>query len=88
MKKLDLDLYANEVDVQVCKATLTILDRRTGEMEDKVFYRFGGAFPFERVGKELAQFGYDVIGYKDSDIAVGVLNTKVVFDTYQMMEAS
>lgn len=88
MKKLDLDLYATEVDVQVCKATLTILDRRTGEMEDKVFYRFGGAFPVEKVAKELAQFGYDVIGYKDSDIAEGVLRTKEIFEAYEMLEAS
>ena len=79
MKNMNLDQFQRETEIMVVKATLTILDRRTGAIENRDFYRFGQRFPIEHVSKELGQYGYDVIGWSDADYAEGALDYEVLY---------
>lgn len=80
-KKMNLDEFQREMDVMITKATLTIIDRRDGEIQNRDFYRFGTRFPIEQVGKELAQYGYDVVGYKDVNFVEGTLDFELMYAT-------
>lgn len=81
-----LEKFQKEMDVMIVKATLTIIDRRSGAIGTKVFYRFGSRFPIETVGKELGQFGYDVLGYNAEDYAEGTIDFEELFDALQTAE--
>ena len=79
MKTMNLDQFQKETPMQVVRSTLTIVDRRTGEVENRDFYRFGIRFPLEAVGKALSEYGYDVIGYTPSEYVEGVVDFEVLF---------
>lgn len=81
-----LEKFQKEMDVMIVKANLTIIDRRTGAIGTKEFYRFGHRFPIETVGKELAQYGYDVLGYSAEDYVEGTLDFEELFDALQTAE--
>jgi len=78
--------FQKEMDVMIVKATLTIIDRRTGAIGTKEFYRFGQRFPIEAVGKELGKYGYDILGYSAEDYAEGTLDFEELFDALQAAE--
>lgn len=79
MKNLNLDEHQKEESVMIVRATLTIMDRRTGSIEDRDYYRAGGEFPFSRISRELDSYGYDVIGYKDATYAEGTIDYELLF---------
>ena len=83
MKNLNFDSYTNETKVMVTRATLTMLDRRSGEIFEKTIFRPGTQFPETVVAREMANYGYDVIGYKDVDCAEGVIDWSMLFETLQ-----
>jgi hypothetical protein len=78
-----MEQFQKEMDVMIVKATLTIIDRRSGAVGNKTFYRFGSRFPIEAVGKELGQFGYDVLGYNAEDYAEGTIDFEQLFESLQ-----
>ena len=78
-KKMNLDEFQREMDVAVVKSTLTIIDRRTGAIGTKEFYRFGLRFPFEAVGKTLSDYGYDLIGHADDEVREGTLDFELLY---------
>lgn len=78
-KKMNLDEYQRVMDVAVVKSTLTIIDRRTGQIGTKEFYRFGYRFPYESVGKTLSEYGYDLIGHADDEVREGTLDFELLF---------
>ena len=78
-KKINLDEFQRETDVAVVKTILTIIDRRTGQIGTKEFYRFGYRFPYEQIGKTLSQYGYDVIGHADEEVREGVMDLEIMF---------
>ena len=87
-KHINLESFQREMDVMLVKATLTIVDRRSGAIENREFVRFGQRFPIEQVGKELAQYGYDVLGFTDADFAEGTLDLVEMYDTLSMAEVT
>ena len=78
-KKMNLDEYQRVMDVAVVKSTLTIIDRRTGQIGTKEFYRFGLRFPFEAVGKALEGYGYELIGHADDEVREGTIDFELLF---------
>ena len=86
MKRMNFDAFQRETDISIVKATLTIIDRRTGRIGTKDFYRFGNRFPTEQVGKQLAEFGYDVVGTSDETVAEGVLDFELMFASLSAAE--
>lgn len=79
MKTLNLDQFQKETPMQIVRSTLTIVDRRTGEVENRDFYRFGIRFPIEGVGKELEKYGYDILGFTPGDVVEGILDFEMLF---------
>ena len=78
-RKQNLEDYQREMEIAVVKSTLTIIDRRTGRIGTKEFYRFGHRFPIETVGKYLAEYGYDVIGHADDEVREGTLDFELLY---------
>lgn len=86
MNKMNFDAFQREMDVAVVKATLTIIDRRTGRIGTKDFYRFGRKFPTETVSKQLDEYGYDVVGTNDETVVEGTLDFEVMFASMKAEE--
>lgn len=81
---LNLESYTDESSVSLCKITLTILDRRSGKIEDRDFYRPANRFPREIIARELDKYGYDVIGYRDEKTVEGIMDFRLMFETLEM----
>lgn len=86
MRNLDMEKFKKMTDIQIVKATVTILDRRTGKMENHEFFRAANAFPFDLISRELEKYGYDVIGYKDEDYTVGVLDWENLYNGFEAVK--
>ena len=87
MKAMNLDSFQHETEMMIVKATLTIIDRRTGEVENRDFYRFGQRFPIEQVGKQLSEYGYDVLGYTDATYTEGIIDFEMLFAGLEAVNA-
>ena len=85
-KKMNLTEFQRETDIAVVKSTLTIIDRRTGQIGTKEFYRFGFKFPYDAIGKTLAQYGYDIIGHSDDEVREGVMDLELMFASMAVEE--
>lgn len=79
MKKINLTEFQREIDVAVVKSTLTIIDRRTGQIGTKEFYRSGYRFPYDQVARKLGEYGYDIIGHTDEEVREGVMDLELMF---------
>ena len=79
MKKINLTEYQREIDIAVVKSTLTIIDRRTGQIGTKEFYRAGMRFPYDQVARKLSEYGYDIIGHADEEVREGVMDLELMF---------
>lgn len=78
-KRMNLSDFQREVDAAVVKSTLTIIDRRTGQIGTKEFYRTGLKFPYDQVARKLGEYGYDIIGHADEEVREGVLDLELMF---------
>ena len=85
-KIANLKSYQHEMDVTITRTVLTIIDRRTGAIGTKEFYRFGERFPIETVGKTLAEYGYDVLGHSDDELVEGTLDLELMFASIKAEE--
>jgi len=88
MKKMNMDQMQREVPVMIIRETLTIMDRRTGLIENRDFYRFGQCFPLPTVRKELDSYGYDIVGYQESSYVEGVIDMETMFATLNAEEVT
>ena len=78
-KRMNLSEFQREIDAAVVKSTLTIIDRRTGQIGTKEFYRTGLKFPYDQVARKLGEYGYDIIGHADEEVREGVLDLELMF---------
>lgn len=78
-KKINLTDFQREIDVAVVKSTLTIIDRRTGRIGTKEFYRVGLKFPYDQVARKLSEYGYDIVGHADEEVREGVMDLELMF---------
>lgn len=87
MKSMNIDVFQREIDIAVVKATVTVIDRRTGKVENRDFFRFGQIFPIRHVEKELSTYGYDVLGYTDCGCVEGTLDFEQMYHSLEAVEA-
>ena len=87
MKSMNLESFQRQMEVSVVKATVTIVDRRTGEVENREFFRFGSIFPIRHIEKELSDYGYDILGYQDHGHVEGTLDFEQMFLSLSAIEA-
>ena len=85
-KKINLTEFQRETDVAVVKTILTIIDRRTGQIGTKEFYRFGYRFPYDAVARKLGEYGYDIIGHADEEVREGVMDLELMFASMAVEE--
>lgn len=78
-----IEKFQKQTNIMIVKATLTIIDRRSGAVGTKEFYRFGQRFPIEMVEKELGKYGYDVLGYSAEDYVEGIIDYEKMFEYIQ-----
>lgn len=76
---LNFEKLANEMQIKVCSAHLTIRDRRTGETFVMDFYRPGDRFPMEAVDAELSSYGYEIVNWAKPDPTTANIDWSVIY---------
>lgn len=82
----DLEEMALSSKVVLNATDVTIQDARTGKITKHTFYRSGKRFPFEVIGKELANYGYRLMSVSDPVVVEGTMNWNELFGAFLQQE--
>ena len=81
MKTMDMDEITREIPVMITRETLTLMDRRTGRIETRDFYRPGKEFPIAAMRHLLNDYGYDILSHTKSGTVCGTMDLEILFAT-------
>lgn len=88
MKPFCIENMTTTSDICINVTDVTIQDARTGEITKHTFYRPGKRFPFETIGKELAEYGYKLMAVCDPIVIEGTMPWNEVFASFVQKEGS
>ena len=85
---LNMKSFQKETGIHITKVTMTIADRRSGEVEDMTFFRPTGKLltPDKHIEDQMNEYGFDVIGYKDEDFVEGMVDWESLFFGFKSLE--
>lgn len=66
-------------ECSVTRTRMKLCDKRTGEMIEVVLFHPGIAYPLDRLGKKIGEYGYSVMSCEAEDTVTGMIPWNDVF---------